>query len=524
MLSQERIRVGSGADCDLRLRSSALPTASEFVFELARTNGHYRITEVDAALALTHNGAPATLGTEINDGDQVRIGASDLTLQFFPVRELPAVVNRRRADVHVAPFIENAAIEAAATSRRDDAKVFLREFTRELIREIKTSTKVIVLLITTALVGGVLYLGYTANKELQNSRALINTQNEQLSRMQAQMSETSKQFEQVNQSNTDIINSLSLAPKLRSEFGNGVCLLSGTYVLVEAGTGRPLRYPERQSTEDGASSAQNATDQPVLTPEGNGEPFEKDFSGTGFHVGDGFIVTNKHLVVSPWEANEAIQALGASVNGQFRIKRLVAFFPGHRQPFVLRFKQAAARDDLAICALDAREMPMDIPVLPLDADSEAAMIGKAVVFMGYPRSEERILASLPDADAIAIQQRYGATLGTLLAALAERNFIKPLMTQGNITALEVHRILYDAGSAEGGSGAPLFGQSGKVIGVNFGTFVPMPNVNFAVPIRYALPVLERAGWKPVEVPSELNGNAPAKEARVVSSAAVNSAR
>ena len=370
-----------------------------------------------------------------------------------------------------------------------------------------------------ALVGGILYLGYAANKQLQNSRDLINKQNEQLSRMQAQMSETNDQFERVNQSNTDIINSLSLAPKLRSEFGNGVCFISGTYTLVEQGTGRPLRYPERQPAADSAAP-ESGEDQSVLTPEGNGEIFEKDFSGTGFHVGDGFIVTNKHVVVSPWETNDAVRALGASVNGQFRIKRLVAFFPGHRQPLVIRFKQAAPRDDLAVCALDAREMPMDIPVLPLDTDSDAEMIGKAVVFMGYPSGVERILASLQEAEAIAIQQRYGATLGTLMAALAERNFIKPLMTQGNITAFEARRILYDAGSAEGGSGAPLFGQSGKVIGVNFGTFTEMANVNFAVPIRYAIPVLTRAGWKQAAPPAEItpNSNTSAKEARVVSPA------
>ncbi len=522
VLSQERIRVGSGEECELKLRSSVLPSDSQFVFELARTNDHYRVAEFDPALSLTHNGEPLATGAEIDDGDEIRIGDTDLALHFFPVRDLPAIVSssRRRTDVHVAPFIENAAIEAAATARRDDAKVFLREFTRELIREINISTKIIVLLIVLSLVGGLLYLGYAANRELQNSRDLIKKQNEQLSRMQVGMNETNKLFEQVDKSNKDILYSQSLAPKLRGEFGNGVCLISGTYILVEPGTGRPLRYTEKQISPDG-TTPESAEDQPLLSPTGTGEPFEKDFSGTGFHVGDGFILTNKHLAVSPWEANEAVRAFGASVNGQFRIKRMVAFFPEHRQSFVIRFKQAAPRDDVAVVTFEVGEMPTDLPALPLDIESEAAIIGKKVVFMGYPSGEERILASLPEAEAAAIQQRYGATLGTLLAALAERNFIKPLLTQGSIIALEAHRILFDAGSAEGGSGAPLFGQSGKVIGVNFGTFVQMPNVNFAVPIRYAIPILERAGWKSPEPPTEATGNsntAP-KEARVVSSAA-----
>ena len=69
---------------------------------------------------------------------------SDLAFQFFPIRSLPAVI-QPRPDTQVAPFIEQAAIESAATARRDDAKVFLREFTRELVREINPSTKFITL-------------------------------------------------------------------------------------------------------------------------------------------------------------------------------------------------------------------------------------------------------------------------------------------------------------------------------------------------------------------------------------------
>ena len=85
--------------------------------------------------------------------------------------------------------------------------------------------------------------------------------------------------------------------------------------------------------------------------------------------------------------------------------------------------------------------------------------------------------------------------------LAERNHIQPLTTQGHITDLDVRRIVYDARTAEGGSGAPLFGQSGRVIGVNFAVFTENSASNFAVPIRYAFTLLERAGWKPPETPT-----------------------
>jgi hypothetical protein len=60
----------------------------------------------------------------------------------------------------------------------------------------------------------------------------------------------------------------------------------------------------------------------------------------------------------------------------------------------------------------------------------------------------------------------------------------------------VRRIVHDAKTAEGGSGAPLFGQSGKVIGVNFGVFTENTAANMAVPVKYAVEILRKAGWRP----------------------------
>jgi hypothetical protein len=74
----------------------------------------------------------------------------------------------------------------------------------------------------------------------------------------------------------------------------------------------------------------------------------------------------------------------------------------------------------------------------------------------------------------------------------------PLTTQGLITDLDARRIVHDAKTAEGGSGAPLYGQAWKVIGVNFGVFTENTASNMAVPIRYAVELLKRAGWEPLE--------------------------
>ncbi|MBC7930761.1 MAG: trypsin-like peptidase domain-containing protein, partial [Rubrivivax sp.] len=488
VLSQERVLIGPGEGCHIRLGSDLL-TGSTILIELARQNGNFRVVEFDPEIGITLNGKPLARDAKIDDGDELRFGAFDVAMQFFPVGSLPAVVANRRASV--APFIEQAAIEAAANTRRDDAKVFLREFTRELLREINWSTKIVTLLIVVTLVGGVLYIGNALYTEMRRGRELIREQNEQLGRLQDKLKETNAQFGEVDKTNREIINSLSLAPRLFGQYGTGTCLIAGSYMIFEPGTGRPLRYPETQMTEDG-STLQSGGEQPILTPEGNGPPFIRDFTGTGFHVGGGYIVTNRHLAVEPWTADEGVQAMSAGVRGQFRVTRIVAFFPGNRQAFPMRVRQSSTRDDLSVAYIEPKGLPENLPVLPLDKDSDAAGVGKAVVMMGYPSGVDRLMATIPENEARSLRERYGASVEAMLTYLAERNYIKPLTTQGHITALDNRDLVYDARNAVGGSGSPLFGQTGRVIGVNFATFTEMVDQNYAVPIRYVFPLLERA--------------------------------
>ena len=509
ILTDESVRIGASESCDLRLRSSSLPktAANTVLLELSRANGSYRVTDFDPSLALTLNGEPVAPGSEIRDGDEFRVKDSELVLHFFPVRDLPAVVPAAARETHVAPFIEAAAIESAATARRDDAKVFLREFTRELVREIRPSTKIVTLAIAMALVGGVLYLGFAMYKEMQRSRRQLDELRVQQGQMGDQVTKTNQQITDIDTSTRQLQNSLSLAVKLRSEYGNGVCLIAGSFYFVEAGTGRPLRYAEAQLNDSG-SAVQNGAPE-ALTPEGNAAIAEYEFVGTGFHVGQGFVMTNRHIA-QPWMADDRAQSISGGLKAQPRLRRLIAYFPGFTQAIPLEFKATSQKDDLAVCTLTLPEIPETIPVLPLETDPDAVAVGKSVVMMGYPSGPDRLLALLDDSESRGIQQRYGTPMAQL-AYLAETKRIQPLTTQGNITDLDVRRIVYDARTAEGGSGAPLFGPSGRVIGVNFAVFTENQASNFAVPIRFGITLLERTGWEP-----------PAKEAKELESAAQSS--
>jgi S1-C subfamily serine protease len=489
----DTVRIGTAADCDVKLNlpQTAANSTDGAAIEIKRLEGIYRIVSVDQSLDIKLNNRSIKPNKSINDGDEIWIGPSGPSIHFFPISANTAMVPGRRGSTHVAPFIEQAAMEASATARRDDAKIFLREFTRELVREINTSTKLIIFAIIIFAVVGALYLGFAQYNEMRQNRRTIQAQQERLVAQQEQLQKANEQLGKVIDSNKKVLDTLSLGEMLRVNYGSGVCLIYGSYMFVESGTGRPLRTPETQTNENG-NTVQNGTDQPELTPEGNGAIAEYPFVGTGFHTGDGFILTNRH-VVQPWLADERAQSLTSTVKGKPRLKKLIAFFPDSSQSVVLKFKQVATGEDLAVCTVDTKDLPPKLPVLPLEKESDSVAIGRIVVTMGYPSGPDRLLAMLDENEARGIQNRYGST-ESLLTYLAQTKHVRPLMTQGNITDLDAKRIVYDARTGEGGSGGPLFGPSGRVIGITFAVFTENSASNFAIPIHYAISLLERAGW------------------------------
>ena len=379
---QERIRIGACEDCDVKIRLPQGASSTGPVIELARTNGIYRIASIDPNLEVKLNGRSIKPEKGIHDGDEIWIGPSGPSIHFFPIASTPALVPGRRDGAHVAPFIEQAAMEASATARRDDAKIFLREFTRELVREINPSTKIITFAILILAVVGGLYIGFAQFNEARRGRRIIADQQAQLVAQQQEMERANAKLQRLLDSTTRIQNTIAMGEMMKATFGDGVCLIYGSFNFVESGTGRPLRYPETQTNESG-TTVQNASEESVLTPEGHGAVAEFPFAGTGFHVGDGFVLTNRH-VTQPWEADERAQSLNSTVRGVPRLKKFVAFFPGKTQPIALKVKQASRSEDLAVCLIDAKDLLPKIPVLPLEKDPGSVAVGKLVVTMGYP--------------------------------------------------------------------------------------------------------------------------------------------
>ena len=508
--SDERIRIGSNENNDLQIHTDEID-APDVWLELELTESVYRVINFKESLNFMLNGKPLRRFIALKDGDSLEIPANDISFRFFSLASKSALITTNR-ETHVAQFIEQAAIGASISPKRDDAKAFLREFMRELAREIRWSTKLIVLVVAIGFIFGLLYLGFAFNRQLRENREQAERQNDIIRKMEEQLGQTSNQIGELDKSNKDMIKTVSLAPNLRVEYGNGICLIVGVYDLVDRRNGKTLRYPDPQSlqpdpyeptsqTEDGA---QNTPPQMGLTTEGNGTPVEYDFIGTGFHVGGGYIVTNRH-VMQPWGEDELVKQMMKESGGRARVKRLVVYFPNFPQPFPLKLRQTGAKEDLAIGSIDPTMVTSDIPVLPLDNDSDAVSIGKTVVSMGYPNGPDRLLAMVDDDEARSINARFAGSRQAIINFLAQTKKIVPLTTQGAITDLDARRIVHDAKTAEGGSGAPLFGQTGKVIGVNFGVFTESNAANMAVPIKFAIELLKKAGWKsPEELQQEAN--------------------
>ena len=500
--SQGNIRIGSDETADLQIHTARVPSEGIWL-DLDNTDGFYRVTNFDKALNFTLNGNPLRRYVAISDGDVLMLADNDISFSFFSLSSQSSLITTNRDQPHIAQFIEEAALESAYSPKRDDAKAFLREFVRELSREITWTTKLIVLVLAIGFITGILYLGYAVNRELRENRQQSQAQNDIIKRLEERLGETSTQIGELDKTNKDIIKSVSLAPNLRVEYGNGVCLILGVYDLIDRKSGKPLRYPDPRSYQASPYEPlpEDATPQDfpqsALTTEGSGSPVEYDFIGTGFHVGSGYIVTNRH-VLQPWEENDQVKMMMQQSNGRARIKKLVIYFPNFPQPFPLKVRQLATREDLAVASVDPALVTPEIPVLPLDLDTDSVAVGKTVVTMGYPSGPDRLLAMVDDDEAKSINARFGNSRQNLINFLAQSKKIVPLTTQGAITDLDAKRIVHDAKTAEGGSGAPLFGQSGRVIGINFGVFTENTAANMAIPVRFAVDLLTRSGWKSPE--------------------------
>ncbi len=268
-----------------------------------------------------------------------------------------------------------------------------------------------------------------------------------------------------------------------SSYAPSVCLLHVSVAFNEKDSGRRLRYGGINS--DG-TPLKDSDGNPVYTTEGRGPEVRADFFGTGFIVGEGKILTNHH-VVQPWWQNDELA--GAVQQGlEPVIAEMMAYFPSAANGIAVSISQISQEADLALVHGDLSELGR--PSLKLNPGKDAAVSGEALISVGYATGLDAILARAGDATVEQIVKTSGGEPKLVLAELARRKLIRPLVTQGHVGDVLPDKIVYDAQTTSGGSGGPLLIRDGEVIGVTFAVVRGFGGSNFGVPIRFAQPLLK----------------------------------
>ena len=287
-----------------------------------------------------------------------------------------------------------------------------------------------------------------------------------------------RQFQETQNRLRRLENEGRVAETIVHAFGPSICLLHVVVEFRDKESGQLILI----STDATGKAQVDDKGMVSLGTEGTGPPLQLDIFGTGFLVArDGRLLTNHH-VAEPWWGNEELKPLldrGASAFAA----SYTAYFPGSSQGIAAKLDRTSPDADLATLKLQT-PAPPHTAVLEVDDRREASVSGDPVVLIGYPTGIEGILARAGnDITHKIVENAHEVT--QIVSQMAAQNLIRPTTTQGHIGDVLKDKIVYDAATTSGGSGAPLFNRNGKVIGVNFAMLNDFGGSNLAVPVRYA---------------------------------------
>jgi S1-C subfamily serine protease len=209
-------------------------------------------------------------------------------------------------------------------------------------------------------------------------------------------------------------------------------------------------------------------------------------SGTGFLVGNGLIATNRH-VSEPWFGDpEAESLIHRGATGM--LESLVIFFPGSPTPVPLSPGASSATSDLAVLHAEDSPQTRGLAILPLA--KAASLPGELVTVLGYPMGIAGMVAKSPT----GIYERLAYRHNDLTAAseLAALSLIRPSATCGHLGDVVGDKLIYDAPTAHGGSGGPVFNTRGEVIGVNSAYMDGFSGGTLGVAVESLRPLIEKA--------------------------------
>jgi serine protease Do len=494
IFDQEVITIGTAADCDLRIdegQMGMLPDTT--IITLRRREGAdatYRITTVEPMAGVTRDGEAIAMGEGIHDGDTFFFGATGIRVRFFflSVPETIAESLMRGNIVLASARLESPDLREARRKRviprTDVAIVFVKQLLRELIAEIPRRVFYAIVGVAALLLLTFLYFNTFSLLVSRSNNRAIGEIKETLGETRQEIDKLREELQQAREESAIMQTSLSLPETVVKNYGPGVCLIYGTYYFIDPRVGREARF------RDGGMSGDNPigpNGELLLAADGTGRPYEIEFIGTGFVVGQGLVLTNRH-VVHAWEEDD-LTSLIRMRGFRPRLREVFAYFPQLREPFPLRVVDVKQDQDVALCSFEQGETLL--PFLPLEEDLDRVISGQQMVLIGYPAGLEGLVARFTDRGRTATRNFGNLSFRTQLNELAANGRIRPQATQGYISDV-APQLTYDARTDEGGSGGPVFGRSGRVIGINQAIlFNSQASTTFGVPIRFGIELLRK---------------------------------
>jgi S1-C subfamily serine protease len=213
-------------------------------------------------------------------------------------------------------------------------------------------------------------------------------------------------------------------------------------------------------------------------------------SGTGFVVSDGLLATNRH-VAEPWYGDPDSAALIKS-GATPQLEKLLAFFPGYPTPVNLAPIVFSAQGDLAVLKIEDVQSMRHLQALPLATTIPNP--GELVAVVGYPMGIVGMVAKSPP----AVYDRLAYRRDDMGAAneLAALSLIRPSATCGHLGDVVGDKLIYDAPTAHGGSGGPVFDSRGEVIGINAAYLDGFSGGTLGISVDALRPLIAAAKKKP----------------------------
>ena len=263
-----------------------------------------------------------------------------------------------------------------------------------------------------------------------------------------------------------------------------VAFLQGAYGFREKSSGRMLRHV----VDDDGRPLISPRGQPLLSLEGDGPVAERQFTGTGFAVGNsGVLVTNRHVAL-PWESDANVETLAGQDLEPVMITFIV-YPPG--KPTAGRVELLRASEDADLAVLRRTDEAEPMPGLRLAEAPPAA--GDEVIVMGYPTGLRSMLAQSGDAFIEELQKTNDTGFWSVAARLAKEGHIAPLASRGIVGQVTRATIVYDAETTHGGSGGPVLDINGSVVAVNAAILPEYGGSNLGVPVARVRALLADAG-------------------------------